>query len=296
MDPKLLPVISYLQNTIKGNSNMKAETIKEACNELIQVLNQQFNHSRPKFRIRASNIGQPFCKLWHEKNGTPAAPLEPSDIVKFLIGDLTEVVLKAILREAFGEDFKDGKRHSIELENGKTINGSSDVIIKNEVDDIKSASQYAFNHKFQEYNKLRDEDSFGYIGQLIAYTEDEDLDPGGWWAVNKVDGQINYLKYEGTEEEKEKILAEMNEKVKKLNENAPFEKGFTDEPETYYKKESGNRILSKSSQCRFCKFRYSCWPDLVEHKSVVSKSPNPPIVQYTKLNNKEFHNETKTTK
>ena len=48
--------------------------------------------------------------------------------------------------------------------------------------------------------------------------------------------------------------------------------------ETYYKKQSGNLVLN--SACKFCSYKHKCWETLQTLPSRVSKSSNPPEVDY----------------
>jgi hypothetical protein len=73
----------------------------------------------------------------------------------------------------------------------------------------------------------------------------------------------------------------MKRKVEALNNDQPFKRCFEDEPETYYKKASGNRKLPDRGPCSFCEFRYTCWPGLQEIPSLVSGAKVKPDVAYT---------------
>ena len=76
--------------------------------------------------------------------------------------------------------------------------------------------------------------------------------------ITKVESTINYLKN-----------------------NEPFERCFEAVPETYRGVESGNTILPK--ECHFCRFKRTCWTDLKEIPSLVSKAKEPPIVEYVTI-------------
>ncbi len=58
----------------------------------------------------------------------------------------------------------------------------------------------------------------------------------------------------------------------------PFERCFDPVPETYYRKPTGNIVLP--SACKFCSFKHKCWDSLQTIPSRVSKSANPPEVDY----------------
>lgn len=264
---------------------MSAKTLKEAADDLITVLNRTFNIPRNRsFRLRMSNIGKPYCQLWMEKNKPDAAiPLNPADIIKFTIGDITEIVVKAILKEVFKDEYTDSRRHSLNV-GGKEIQGESDLRITGAVDDVKSAADWSYKHKFKDVQALAESDHFGYITQLVAYAKSEDEDIGGWWVVNKTTGEFKYVEASSlTEEQIKKIWDDVEENIRRLEANEPFEKMFSDEPETFRKKETGNRILPRGTPCRFCQFRNSCWPTLTERPSLVSQAKVKGIEYYTKI-------------
>ena len=72
------------------------------------------------------------------------------------------------------------------------MNGTLDIIIDDKVWDIKSASPYAFDHKFGEmggYKKIKSDDAFGYITQGYLYSESVGKEFGGWIVINKASGE-----------------------------------------------------------------------------------------------------------
>lgn len=297
---RLVPVLAYLEKAREGTPGMSTQTLKEAADDLIQALNRTFNIPREKaFRLRMSNIGKPYCQLWMEKN-KPLEGIPPTaaDMIKFTIGDLTEVVVKAILKEVFKEEYTDACKHELEIA-GLHIRGSSDLIISGKVDDVKSASDWSFEKKFKDVWSLVEGDHFGYIAQLVAYAKAEENEIGGWWVVNKTTGALKYVEAsEVSPEQADHIWKDIVEKVRKINENAPFEKVFEDEEETFNRKPTGNRILPKHTPCRYCPFRYTCWPDLVEISSLVSQAKTKRKEYYTFVtpqveNDEEVENETR---
>lgn len=287
MNPKLLSVLTYLDKSTKQPAGMTAGTLKAAADDLIQALNRAFNKS-PRQHDKTpgmSALGRPLCQLQLEKAGVEGIPLTPTEKMNFLVGDVVEVVLKAILRSVDELEFKDGEKSVLSLPSGDVF-GASDCSTNGEVDDIKSASPWAFDNKFRDFTALSDGDSFGYIPQLVAYGESEGKKLGGWWAVNKANGEITYLPMDETKVNPKEVLDKLEANLKALKEDKPFEKCFTDEPETFRRKPTGNRILPKGSACYLCKFRYHCWPTLQEKASEVSEAKNPPMIMYTFIQEK----------
>ena len=57
-----------------------------------------------------------------------------------------------------------------------------------------------------------------------------------------------------------------------------FEKCFQPVPEKFRGKETGNQILNDG--CKFCSYRFDCWPTLTERPAVMSQAKNPPTASY----------------
>ena len=83
---------------------------------------------------------------------------------------------------------------------------------------------------------------------------------------------------DASEVNREEVLGNIQELVDYIDNDEPFERCFEPVPETYYKKPSGNVVLP--SDCKFCSFKHKCHPTLQSLPSRVSKSANPPLVDY----------------
>jgi len=276
--PAELPIHQYLDRASNGQTTMSDETIEQVAQDIKDALKRQFGggNKRDEFRLRMSNIGRPTCQLWWEKNHPEKALPKPTTFVmNMLIGDIVEAAFKGILKEA-GVKYEDKDNNvSLQLDN-TTVNGSYDLVVNGALDDVKSASFWSYTNKFESYDTLAKGDSFGYIGQLAGYIKATGKKIGGWWVVNKANGQIKYIAATGLNLAKE---------VKKLNETAKiveanvFKRCFEPEPEIYRGKESGNKILPEG--CKFCDFRYACWEDIKDLPSKVYQGKKiPPTVSY----------------
>lgn len=277
--PAELSVHHYLDGVRKGERGMTEETIEQVVSDVREALNKQFGSANGKreFRLRMSAMGRPYCQLWFDKND-PEGSLKPGPtfLMNMLMGDIVEAAFKGILKEA-GVEYKDGY-HSV-LKLGKhEIPGTHDIEMNGRVDDIKSASPWSYENKFESFEKLAEGDSFGYVGQLAAYSESLGLPVGGWWVINKATGAFKYV--DASSMDKKAELKKIEEKCDKL-ENGEFERCFEPVKETFRRNETGNVILNSS--CKFCDHKYKCWPDMVERPSVVSKAKEPPMVQYIKI-------------
>ena len=277
--PAELAVHQYMESAAKGDTSMSEETIKQVADDVAEALQKQFGggNRRDKFRLRMSNIGRPSCQLWYEKNKPEVALPKPTTFVmNMMIGDIVEAVFKGLLTEA-GVEYENSDR--VKLSIGDTsISGTYDIAINGAVDDVKSASNWSYTNKFESFDTLKDGDAFGYVAQLAGYAKASGKKAGGWWVVNKANGQFKYVPATGIDIEQE--LDYVNDTIDTLDKNE-FERCFEPEVETFRGKETGNKVLNKN--CTFCSYRKDCWPDMVELPSVMSKAKVPPTVSYIEL-------------
>ena len=277
--PAELALHQYMENAVKGKSSMADDTIKQVASDVADALKRQFGggNKRDKFGLRMSNVGRPTCQLWYDKNKPEAAiPLPTTFVMNMMLGDIVEAVFKAILKEA-GVKYEDTDKVSLDL-GDDSVSGSYDLIIDGAVDDIKSASDWSYRNKFESYDSLASGDGFGYVAQLAGYAKASGKKAGGWWVVNKANGQFKYIPATGLDIDKE--ISHIKKTVETVKENK-FEKRFQPVPEKFRGKETGNTVLNTG--CKFCSYRFDCWPSLVERPAVKSQAKNPPIVAYVKL-------------
>ena len=232
-----------------------------------------YNEKRRPYKdnVSMSSVGKPFCQLHAEKLKLPKLPVSDSLKLKMLYGHTTEVIALAILYASGVNVLTMSEKTVLPTENGD-IKGELDLII--EIDgqpslwDIKTASPYAYDSKFSSYEKLKDNDDFGYVDQLHGYTRAARKDYpglviGGWIVVHKVTGEIKIVPANPMDEPE--IISKISNTLKRYSEATEdnFERGYSDVAETFYKKPTGNRKLGIT--CSYCDFKYSCWPEL-EHK------------------------------
>ena len=279
--PAELKLHQFMSDAIDGKTTFSEETAKRIGEEVAEAVIRQFGsgQSRKEFRLRMSNIGRPTCQLWFEKNKPESALPKPSTFVmNMMIGDIVEAIFKGLLKEA-KVDFDDTDQVTLDVgdSNGTRVSGSYDLIMGGAVDDIKSASDWSYRNKFESYAALKKSDPFGYVGQLAGYAKASDKRAGGWWVVNKANGDFKYVP---AAIDMRKELTKLKETVEKVNENK-FERCFEAVPETYRGKPSGNMILNDS--CKFCDYRFECWPNMKELPSKVSQAREPKTVAYVEL-------------
>lgn len=283
--PAELALAQYLESAVKGESSISEDTIKRIASDIQEALQRQFGggNKRDKFSLRMSNVGRPSCQLWYDKNKPEVAlPLPTTFVMNMMIGDIVEAVFKGLLTEA-GVKYEDTDK--VTLECGDTnISGSYDLILDDAVDDIKSASDWSYRNKFESFDTLSSGDGFGYVSQLAGYAKAANKKAGGWWVVNKANGQFKYVPATGIDVDVE--ISKIKNTISKLESNK-FERCFEPEIETFRGKITGNKILSKN--CTFCSYRFDCWPNLIEKPSVKSQAKQPKTVAYVELK-KEYMN------
>ncbi len=274
--PAELALHQYMSAAVKGNSTMSEDTIKQVATDVADALKRQFGggKSRDDFRLRMSNVGRPNCQLWYDKNKPEVAlPFPTTFIMNMMIGDIVEAVFKGLLKEA-GVEYQDSDKVTLELDN-TSINGEYDIVINDAVDDIKSASNWSYQNKFESYDSLASGDGFGYVAQLAGYAKAADKKVGGWWVVNKANGEFKYVPATGLDVDTE--VAKIQDTVATVEANE-FKRCFEPVVEKFRGKETGNKVLN--SGCKFCSYRFDCWDTLTERPAVKSQAKNPPMVSY----------------
>ena len=278
--PAELALHQYMENAANGKSAMSAETIQQVGQDVKLALARQFGggNKRDKFGLRMSNVGKPTCQLWFEKNKPEEAlPLPTTFVMNMMIGDIVEAVFKGLLKEA-GVKYEDDEKVTLQLDDDTSVTGTYDVVIDGAVDDVKSASNWSYTHKFESFDTLRQSDAFGYVAQLAGYAKAANKRPGGWWVVNKANGQFKYVPATGIDIDKEVDHIKQTAETVEQNE---FKRCFDAVPEKFRGKETGNMVLD--TNCSFCRYRFSCWPELTERPAVASQAKQPKMVAYVSL-------------
>ena len=121
-------------------------------------------------------------------------------------------------------------------------------------------------------------DGFGYVAQLAGYAKASGKKVGGWWVVNKANGEFKYVPAKGLDLDEE--IAKIEDTVDKVESNT-FERCFEPEKETFRGKETGNTVLNK--HCTFCSYRFDCWKTIQELPALMSQAKSPKTVAYIEL-------------
>ena len=277
--PSEIALHQYLEDATNGKSSMSAKTIAGIKKDIGEALNRQFGKrtKRRKFQLRMSNIGRPSCQLWFEKNQPEKSdPLPTTFVMNMMLGDIVEAVFKGLMKEAKIK-FEDSDKVHLDVADEK-VSGTYDLVLNDAVDDIKSASDWSYRNKFESFDTLSSDDAFGYVGQLAGYAKALGKKAGGWWVVNKANGSFKYVPAENIDIDNEVKKLEENVKIVKSN---VFKRCYESEEETFRGKPTGNRVLSKT--CSFCRYKHSCWENLQELPSLLSKAKDPKIVSYVSI-------------
>ena len=290
-------VENFLYDASRGEASLPPEVVKEFGESCQKAIEKQFNSNKREWRLRMSEVGKPLCQQQLGKQNVEYET-EYNAIVKFLLGDLIEAMAIAILRGAGIELEKIQEPVSLDIANIK-LEGTYDVKIDGKIWDIKSASPASFSNKFGEYGgfeRIKEQDTFGYVDQGFMYASGDKSKFGGWIAVYKVTGEFAVCEVpESQEEEISSSQKRIKDKINKLNKNVKFKKGFEDTKEVYkartgkdkgIEKETGNRILN--TICGYCGFRKHCWPNAEMHPKITSRAKAKPIIWYSKLKTKEL--------
>ena len=297
MNENLAKVIAYLESANRGESSMSEEVIEKAGEDFKQALRKQFQSQDYEFKARPSNLGRPLCQLQMEAAGARKADKNYSFKMIVTFGDAVEAILKAVLSSC-DINYEEGNKVSISLAKQgadvgiEDLSGETDLYTDDRVDDIKSCSPWAYRNKFLNFKGMKSPDTFGYLTPLHLYAFGAKKKVGGWWAVNKSSGEVTYLEDESSDDEVQQSVDDAFVKVKALEDNKPFERCFEDEPETFRKKETGNRVLGEV--CSWCDFKFSCWEGLEYKPQPISSAREPRWLYYTHTEDKSNVEEKKS--
>ena len=288
-------VQSFLKMATDDSVAVSDKLIDEFGEMCKDAFRKQFTDKREKsFRARMSNIGKPLCQLQMEKSNAKPEGQPYNNKMRNTFGDLIEALAVTIIKASGIKVDSTQKSVSYNIDKSK-IDGTYDIEIGKSIYDIKSASPWAFEHKFGDeggFNSIVEDDSFGYLSQGYLYSESENKRFGGWIVINKSTGE--WLVTETpTEDEKYKNIAInlSKENLHALDEGKPFRRCFSDIEETFRKIPTGNKVLG--IVCSFCPYKFPCWgKDKLQYlPQQQSKGKSPKWVYYTEVNNPRETNE-----
>jgi hypothetical protein len=261
--------------------DIKDEWIEDAGEMFKDCLRKQLApREKEDFRIRMSNIGKPTCQLQKEKENAPKSRNEYNFIMKMMLGDAVECIVELLLKAS---DINiTGGKEDVELKiNNYIVKGQDDVQIDGAVYDTKSCSPFAFNNKWRAgMSGLKKEDPFGYLKQMVGYSDAQGKPAGGWIVVNKSTGEVAVVGADFTNEDLDKQRKQMADVVDLILSDKPFKKCFKEEIETTRgQKPTGSKKVPIT--CTFCPYMKECWPTAQYLPATTSKAVNPKRYWYT---------------
>jgi len=224
--------------------------------DMLKIHIKEFLYEKPQTNghLRLSAIGKPDRQLWYNINRSKnGETLKPSTRIKFLYGYILEELL--LLCTSISGHKVEQQQKEIEIEG---IKGHQDAIIDNVLVDCKSASGRSFQ-KFKN-NTLVTDDPFGYISQISAYAEANDMDEAAFLVIDKSTGEICLTSLH----QMEMINAKTRIKyLKKMvdNSNIP-DRCYAGVPDG----KSGNLKLSVG--CIYCGHKKECWADVNQDQGI----------------------------
>ena len=289
MNTILHKVQTYLDKVSREPVVISEELVDAFGESCKAILRKQFSEERQsQFKPRMSNIGRPLCQLQMEAKGIKGEGAPYNSKMRNTFGDLIEALSIFVMKSA-GVEIKNEQKEVTHKFGKQSIDGKQDVEIDNKVWDIKSASPYSFDKKFGEaggFSEVVKDDSFGYASQGFLYGESQNKKFGGWIVINKSTGEWTVCETPASvEEHKSKAIKTAEENIKALKSSKPFKKCYSDIPETFRSKPTGNRVLG--FVCSYCPYKLPCWgrDKLQLLPQQQSKGKNPKWVWYTSVTN-----------
>jgi len=219
------------------------ELAKDVADAVVNALTEE---RKPRNNLRLSMIGQPARKVWYSVRSTEQEELAGSDYIKFLYGDILEALL-VFLSKAAGHKVADQQKQVVLND----VVGHQDAVVDDVLVDFKSASSFSFK-KFTEGMVFKD-DPFGYVAQLSAYAQANNVKEAGWVVIDKTTGQIAYCPVHQME------MINASQKIDYLRDaikdSEPPSRCYDDVPDG----KSGNMQLATG--CNYCPYKFDCWSD-----------------------------------
>ena len=201
-----------------------------------------------------SYIGIATRHLWYVIHSSSEVRLISSS-TRLIVwyGHILEHLLILVSRASGNTVTEEQKQVDVEC-----IKGHQDCKIDNVLVDCKSASGYAFK-KFAN-NRLADDDPFGYIAQISAYSAGNNVKEAYFLAIDKQHGNLALTRVHDLEmidaKERGKYLKNV------LESKTVPDRCYSDIPEGI----SGNRKLAIG--CVFCPHKRECWSDVNNGKGL----------------------------
>ena len=225
--------------------------------DMLKLHVKKFLYEKPSTNghLRLSAIGKPDRQLWYNCNTKKeeSFALNPSTRIKFLYGYILEEFL--LLCSSIAGHTVSHQQKEVEVGG---IKGHQDAMIDDVLVDCKSSSGKSFQ-KFKN-NDLVNDDPFGYIGQISAYAEANNVDEAAFLVIDKSTGNICLTPVHSME------MINADKRIKHLkkmvtNSNPP-DRCYDPVPDG----KSGNYKLAIG--CIYCSHKRECWKDINDGKGI----------------------------
>lgn len=252
-DPSTLPEDIFAVLDSEQDHEVSEENVEwagEIFKSLLRKRMTKRQERRGEKAIVFSSLGKKDRQIWYAANKPEVAEkLSPKSSFKFLYGDVLEVLLLFLAKEAGHEVTHEQFRVEID-----GIGGYTDCVIDGVPVDCKSASPYSYQ-KFKDGSFVFD-DPFGYIPQLSGYAHAlENTNRAGFLVADKVHGDICFAEIDDIDIRANAPQPRISHLREVIAQDAPPPRCYDDVPEG----KSGNRKLSLG--CSYCAFRDDCWAD-----------------------------------
>lgn len=232
----------------KTDHEPSEENLDWIANAVKSLLKERLSsRTREAATLRFSMLGRPDRYIWYSHHCPEKAErLVPKTYFKFLYGDMIELLLLFLAKEA-GHEVTDLQR-TVEVDG---VIGHADAIIDGVTVDVKSASSYSFD-KFKSGRYLSD-DPFGYLAQIGGYKYVLGTPRAGFLVADKVHGDIAFVEVD-TKTLAANAPKPRIEHLKNVLQSEEEPDGCCgDQPMG----KSGNRVLT--TQASYCQFKCHCW-------------------------------------
>jgi hypothetical protein len=224
------------------------EEVADKFKELLKLrLAKRENLTDP---LRFSSLGKQDRQIWYMSRETPSEEMSPKTYFKFLYGDVIELLILFLAKEA-GHKVTDEQKE-VEVDG---VKGHIDAIIDGVLVDVKSASPFGYQ-KFKN-NDIIENDPFGYIAQISGYANvlTREQSPS-FLAFDKVSGDICITSVSSSVVKDHEPAERITHLKEVIASNEPPPRCYEPVPDG----KSGNMKLDTG--CSYCGFKKSCWPEL----------------------------------
>ena len=230
----------------------------QAGREVEEALKTAFTPREDSRGLRMSALGKCERAQWYNYHGHTPEEIKGEVYLTFLQGHILEAVLVALLKLS-GHTVEDQqKKHTLE-----GVNGSQDCTIDGELVDIKTASAWSWDNKFQETGLT--DDTFGYIKQLSAYGKADNRKKGYFLAFNKNKSTLKLCE-QPLEQDIDTFVVDL--KAKMESDTPPMRLANAT---TWNKAKTEEKLCMT---CAFCGFKEDCFGSLEERPIPSGKITN----------------------